>query len=75
MDVVFDNDGTNTAVCSVRDQLIRGLKFDAVAVAPKLGHQVRSPPSNARPTEVVDDLVDDFVGDDVEEVLAINEVV
>jgi hypothetical protein len=30
---------------------------------------------NARPTgEVVQDLVDDAVGDDVEEVLAINEV-
>jgi hypothetical protein len=50
------------------------LKLDVVAVA-ELGHQIGAPLDNAKPTgDVVENLVDDIVGDDVEEVLAINEV-
>ena len=64
-----------TVVCLVGNQLIGGLKRDVVDIAPELGRQVGPPPNEARPTgEVVEDLVNDVVGDDVEEVLAINKV-
>jgi len=73
MDFIFDDDDT-TVVCLVGNQLIGRLQLDVVAIAPELGHQLGAPLDNARPTgEVVEDLVDDFIGDDVEEMLAINE--
>ena len=67
---------TNMAVvCLVGNQLIGGLKRDVVAIAPELGHQIGAPLDNARPTsDVVENLVDDVISDDVEEVLALNEV-
>jgi len=74
MDLVFDNPDT-VVVCLVDNQLIGRLKRDVVDIAPERGHQVGPPLDDARPTgEVVEDLVDDVVGDDVKEVLAINEV-
>jgi hypothetical protein len=73
MDLILDDDGT-AVVCLVGSQVVGGLKFDVFAVTPELGHQIGAPPDDARPTsDVVEDLVDDPVGDDVEEVLAINE--
>jgi hypothetical protein len=74
LDFIFDDDDT-AIVCLVGDQLIGGLKLDILAVGPELGHQIGAPVDNARPTgDIVENLVDDIVGDDVEEVLAINEV-
>ena len=74
MDLVFEDDET-TVVCLVDNQSIGGLKRDVVDIAPELGHQAGPALDNARPTgEVVADLVNDVVGDDVEEVLAINKV-
>ena len=74
MDFIFDGDDT-PVVCLVGDQLIGGLNLDVAAVAPELGYQIGAPLDNARPTgDVIENLVDDIVGDDIEEVLAINEV-
>ncbi len=57
------------------DQLVGGAKLDVFDIAPELGHQLGPPLDDARPTgEVVEDLVDDVVGDDIEEVLAVDEV-
>ena len=75
MDLIFD-DNDAAVVCFVDNQLIGGLKLDVVAIAPELDHQIGAPLDNARPTsDVVEDLVDDVVGDDVEKVLTIDEVV
>jgi hypothetical protein len=72
--LIFDDDDT-AIVCLVGNQLIGRLKFDVVAIAPELRHQIGASPDNARPTrDVVEDPVDDVVSDDVEEVLALNEV-
>ena len=74
MDFVFDDDGM-AVVCLVGNQLACRLKFDVVAVAPELSHEIGSSPDGLRPTgEVVENLVYDVVGDCVEEVLAINEI-
>src|SRR5579859_4032316 len=74
VDFVFDDDGM-AVVCLVRNQLIRRLKFNVVAVALELCHEIGARPDDLRPTgDVVENLVDDVVGDYVEEVLAINEV-
>jgi hypothetical protein len=74
MDFIFDDDDT-TVLRLVNNQLIGRLKLDIVTIALELGHQIGAPLDNARPTgEVVEDLVDDVVSDDVEEVLAIDEV-
>ena len=74
MDFIFDDDDT-TVLRLVNNQLIGRLKLDIVTIALELGHQIGAPLDNARPTgEVVEDLVDHVVSDDVEEVLAINEV-
>jgi len=74
MDLVFDDDHT-AVVCLVGNQLIGGLKCDVIDIAPELAHQGGSPLDNARPTgEVIENLVNDVVGDNVEKVLAINEV-
>ena len=74
MDLIFDDDDIAVA-CLVSNQFIGRSKLDVVAIAPEPGHQIGAPLDNARPTgEVVEDLVDDFVSDDVEEVLTINEV-
>ena len=70
MDFVFDDDGM-AVVCLVRNQLIRRLKFNVFAIAPELSHEIGASPDSLRPTgNVVEYLVDDVVGDDVEEVLA-----
>jgi hypothetical protein len=46
-----------------------------VAVGGELSHQIGTPPDNARPAgEVVEDLVDNVVRDDIEKVLAIDQV-
>lgn len=74
MDFVFDDDGI--AVDSlVTNQLVRRLKFNIVAIAAELSHEIRSSTDDLRPTgDFVENLVDDVVGDYVEEVFAINEV-
>jgi hypothetical protein len=67
VDFVFDDDDTSV-VRLVDDQIVGGAEFDAVAVADELGHQIGAPADDPRPTgEVVEDLVDDVVGDDVED--------
>jgi hypothetical protein len=74
VDFVFDDDGM--AVDSlVTNQLVGGPKFDIVAIAPELSHEIRSSPDGLRPTgDFVENLVDNVVGKYVEEVLAINDV-
>ena len=73
MDFVFDDDGM-AVVCLVGNQPISRLKFNVVAVAPELSHKIGASPDGPRPTgDVVENLVDNIVGDYVEEVLAINE--
>ena len=74
MDFVFDDDGM-AVVCLVGNQLIRRLKFNVVAIAPELSHKFGASSDGPRPTcDVIENLVDNIVGDYVEEVLAINEV-
>jgi len=74
MNLIFDDD--SASVCLVDNQLIGGLKLDVVAITPELGHQIGASLDNARPTaDVVEDLVDEVLGDDVEEVVTIDEVV
>ena len=74
MDFILDDDDM-AVVCLVDNQFVGRLKLDVVAIAPEPGHQIGAPLDNARPTgEIVEDLVDDFVSDDIEEVLAVNEV-
>jgi hypothetical protein len=73
MGLIFDHCDA-AAVCVVDNQHISGLKLDIVATALELGHQIGSPVDYARPTsDVVEDLVDNVVGNAVEEVLALNE--
>jgi len=52
----------------------RRLKLDVVAVAPELAIRSVRPWIRQANRDIVKNLVDDIVGDDVEEVLAINEV-
>ena len=74
MDFIFDNDDT-AGVCLVGNQLVGRVQLDGVAIALELGHQIGAASDTARPTgEVVEDLIDDVVADNIEEVLAINEV-
>ena len=74
MDLVFDDDDM-TVVCLMGDQFIGGLKGDIVDIAPECGHQACATLDGARPTrDFVEDLVNEVIGDDVEEVLAINKV-
>ena len=74
MDLIFD-DGDMAVVSSVGNQLIGRLKLDVVTIAPELGHKMGAPSDNSRPTsDVVKNLIEGAVGDDIEEVLAINEV-
>src|SRR6202035_5151446 len=65
------NDDDMTVVCLMDNQLAGRLKRDVVDIAPERGHQVGPPLYDARPAG---DVVDDVVGDDVEEVLAIDEI-
>jgi hypothetical protein len=72
MDLIFDHDDP-AAVCLMNNQLIGGLKLDAVAIASEPRHQIGASFDNARPTGIVVqnlDLVDgehffDIVTDDV----------
>jgi hypothetical protein len=74
VDFVFDDEGI-AVVCLVTNQLVRGLKFDVFAIALELGHEIRSSADGLRPSgDFVENLVDDVVGDYVEEVFAINDV-
>jgi hypothetical protein len=51
------------------------VRGDTVPIAARPVLARPAPTDNARPTgDVVEDLVDDIVGDDVEEVLSINEI-
>jgi len=74
MDLVFDHH--DLAVRRpVSDQPIGGLERDVVDIGPKRSHQLGPALDDARPAgNVVADLVRDAVGDDFEEVLAIDEV-
>ena len=52
--------------------LICGLKFNVVAIAFELGHQIGAPLDDSRPTgKVVENFVDDMVRDNVEEVFSL----
>ena len=74
MDFIFNHDDT-PSIRLVDNQLIGGLKLDIVAIAFEPCHQVGTPLGRARPTrKVAEYLVDDLINDDVEEVLAVNEV-
>ena len=74
MNLVFDDDDT-TIVCLVDDQLVGGLKFDVFAIAPEPGHQIGASPDNSGPAgDLVEDLVNNVLGDDVEKVLTPDEV-
>ena len=74
MDFVFD-DGDAAVVRFVQSQLVGGPKRDIINIAPECSHQIGSPLYHARPAgDFVEDFVDDVIGDDVEEVLAINEI-
>src|ERR1700739_3643047 len=74
MDFVFD-DRDAAVVRLVQNQLVGGPKRDIINIAPECSHQIGSPLYHARPAgNIVEDFVDDVVGDDVEEVLAINEI-
>jgi hypothetical protein len=43
--------------------------------SPEASHQVRAGPDNARPAgDVVEDLVNDGIGEDVEEMLAVDKI-
>src|ERR1700749_236984 len=73
MDLVFD-DYDAAIIRLVQNQFVGGSKRDVINVAPKCGHQISSPPYFAGPPgNVVQDFVDDVVGDDVEKVPAIDE--
>src|SRR5579863_6278357 len=73
MDFVFDDDAA-AVIRLVQNQFVGGAKRDIVNIAPECSHQIGSPLYHARPAgDIVEDFVDDVVGDDVEEVLAINE--
>jgi hypothetical protein len=72
MDFIFD-DNDAAVVRSVDDQLVGGQQLDAADISPELGHQIIASSDHARPTQVVADLVRDVVGDDVEEVLTVDE--
>ncbi|WP_232833481.1 hypothetical protein [Paraburkholderia kururiensis] len=71
MNLVFDD---TASVCLVGNQLVGRLKRDVVDVAFERSHQVGSSFDNAGPTQVVTNLVNDVVGDDVEEVSSIDKV-
>ena len=74
MDFVFDDDDA-AVVGGVDDELVGGLKRDGVDIAEEPGHQLGSPLDDARPTrDVVKHLVDHLLGDDVEEVLAVDQL-
>jgi hypothetical protein len=74
MDFILDDEDT-AVVRLVADQLVRNLELDVVAVAGELSHQIGTPHDNARPArEVVEDLVDNVIRDDIEKVLAIDQV-
>jgi len=71
MDLVFDD---KAVARSVGDEIVGRLQRDTVDVGPERGHQVGSSQDDARPAQVVENLVDGVVGDDVEKMLAIDVV-
>ena len=74
MNLVFDDDDA-AVVRLVQNQLVGGPKRNVINVAPECGHQIRPPLYHPRPAgDLVEDFVDDVVADDVEEVLAFNEL-
>ena len=75
MDLVFD-DYDAAIIRLVQNQFVGGSKRDVINVAPECGHQISSPPYFAGPAgNVVQDFVDDVVGDHVEKVPAIDEII
>ena len=74
VDFVLDDDDP-CVVSPMNDQMVGRSKFDVVAIASELGHEVdASLHDSGPPGEVIQDLVDNVIRDDVEEVLAINKV-
>ena len=74
MNLVFDDDDA-AVVRLVQNHLVGGPKRNVINVAPECGHQIRPPLYHPRPAgDLVEDFVDDVVADDVEEVLAFNEI-
>jgi hypothetical protein len=73
MDLIFD-DNDMTSVRCVDNQVICGVQLDDVDVTPERIHQIGSSPNDARPAEIIENLVDGVLVDDVKEVLAIDTV-
>ena len=73
--VNFVLDDDRTAVIGLVDnQMVRRLEFDVTSISAKLTHKVGASLDLSRPSQVIEDFVDDVVSDNIEEVLAINEV-
>jgi hypothetical protein len=73
MDFILDDDDT-ASVRRVDNQIVCGLQVDDADVTPKRIHQVGSSPNDARPAEIIEDLVDSVVSNDVKEVLPIDKL-
>jgi hypothetical protein len=73
VDLILDRNDI-AVVRFVDDQLVCGPKPDAADISLELIHQVSASPDHTRPAQLVPNLVDDIVGDDIEEVLAVDEV-
>lgn len=73
MDFIFDDNDT-ACVCCVDYQIVCGLQVDDADVTPERIHQVGSSANDARPAEIIEDLVNGVFADSVKEVLAIHKV-
>jgi hypothetical protein len=74
MDLILHYDGS-AVVCHMDYQLVGGLKSDIVHVTPKLRHQFAAPSDYTGPTwNFIENLIDDIVGDDIEEMLANDQI-
>jgi hypothetical protein len=74
MDFILDHE--DTAIVGLMGyQFICSPELNVVAVAGEPSHQIGAPPNNARPAgKVVEDLEDDVISDDIEKVLAVDQV-
>ena len=63
MDFIFDHHDL-AIVRRVGNQFIGLLQLDVVSVTTERIHQVGAPTNNARPAEIIENLIDRVVGDD-----------
>jgi hypothetical protein len=73
VNLVLDDDDA-AVVRFVDDQLVCGLEPDAADLSLDLSHPIGAPANHTGPAQVVANLVDDFVGADIEEALAVDKV-